>query len=75
MVSGLLYNKILIESDIMGNLDYIDIKRVVDCIADNGTTEFEKRRNEKEYERFQEIVEEIASEPYHVWPEEKLKRK
>lgn len=49
----------------------IDVKRVIDHFAKKDTTEFEKKRNERETEILFQRVEEIRNETYYTWKNKK----
>lgn len=49
----------------------IDCNAVVRHIANTATSEFDKRRCEKEHEKFSKRIEEIRSEPFYKWPGKK----
>ena len=55
----------------MRSLRGIDINRIVAYLGNNDSSEFEERRNQKEYDLMAERVEEIRQTPVYRWPERK----
>ncbi len=55
----------------MRSLRDIDVNRIVAYLGNTADSEFEERRNRKEYDLMAERVEEIRQTPVYRWPERK----
>ncbi len=55
----------------MKSLLDIDANRIVAYLGNTAASEFEERRNQKEYDLMVERVEEIRQTPVYRWPEKK----
>ncbi len=54
----------------MNNPIHINCEAVVNHLAEKYSNDFEKRRNEAEYNRMVDYIREISSEPVSRWPKE-----